>query len=81
MQRNCGEGCYFLKNNNNSEEMDSYIEKRIKFKEEMQTYGAGLRLPDEIKRAVFEAWVTFTRSCTRNSGLSKALYAVIQPIL
>lgn len=61
--------------------MDSYTEKRIKFKEEMLTEGAGLRLPGEIKRAVLEAGVTFTRSCIRNDGSRKALFVVIQPIL
>ena len=37
-----------------SEEMDSCMEKRIKFREEVLTKGAGPTLPGDIKGAVFE---------------------------
>lgn len=71
MRRNCREGCYVCQREK-SEEMDSYIKKRIKFKEEMleeMAKGVGLTLPDEITRAVFEARVTFTGNWTRTQWL------------
>ena len=37
-----------------SEEMDSCMEKRIKFREEVLTKGASSTLPGDIKGAVFE---------------------------
>ena len=48
-----------------SEEMDSCMEKRIQFREEVLTKGAGPTLPGDIKGAVFEGWVTFSRCWTR----------------